>query len=61
MVDAKALVNDLSRQVQANDIESGKITLTKLKVGWFSHIILAPLHFCLCEISHQILIEMIQH
>ena len=33
MLDAKALVNDLSRQVQASDIDGGKATLTKLKVG----------------------------
>ena len=32
MVDANALIKDLSRQVQSNDIESGKKTLTKLKV-----------------------------
>lgn len=32
MADAQALINDLSRQVQTNDIESGKITLTKLKI-----------------------------
>lgn len=32
MADAKALLNDLSGQVQAKDIESGKITLTKLKI-----------------------------
>jgi hypothetical protein len=34
MVDAKALIADLSRQVKANDIGSGKITLTKIKVGF---------------------------
>lgn len=34
MVDAKALLADLSRQVQASDNESGKITLTKIKVGY---------------------------
>ena len=32
MVDANALIKDLSRQVQSNDIEPGKKTLTKLKV-----------------------------
>lgn len=32
MTDAQVLINDLSRQVQANDIELGKITLTKLKI-----------------------------
>jgi len=37
MADANALINDLSRQVQANDIESGKITLTKLKI-WMLEI-----------------------
>ena len=29
---AEALIKDLSGQVQSNDIESGKKTLTKLKV-----------------------------
>jgi len=37
MADAKALLNDLSGQVEANDIESGKITLTKLKI-WMLEI-----------------------
>jgi len=33
MADATALLNQLLRQVQAKDIDGGKITLTKLKVG----------------------------
>ena len=33
MADAKALLSNLSRQVQANDIESAKISLNQLKVG----------------------------
>ncbi|KAL7537162.1 hypothetical protein ACHAXR_008646 [Thalassiosira sp. AJA248-18] len=41
MADAKALINDLSRQVQANDIQSGKITLTKLKI-WMLEIPSGP-------------------
>ena len=36
MADPKTLINDLSSQVQANDIDSGKATLTKLKVGFFA-------------------------
>lgn len=32
MADAKALISELTRQVQANEIEPGKITLTKLKI-----------------------------
>lgn len=32
MADPKALINNLSRQVQTDDIESGKVTLTKLKI-----------------------------
>ena len=33
MADAKALLSNLSRQVQANGIESAKISLNQLKVG----------------------------
>ena len=32
MTDATALVNELTRQFQANDVDGGKATLTKLKV-----------------------------
>lgn len=32
MADAQALLADLTRQVQSNDIESGKVTLTKIKI-----------------------------
>ena len=32
MADAQARLADLTRQVQANDIESGKVTLTKIKI-----------------------------
>jgi 26S proteasome regulatory subunit N12 len=32
MADAQALLADLTRQVQTNDIESGKVTLTKIKI-----------------------------
>jgi len=37
MADPKSLLNDLSQQVQAEDIESGKRTLTKLKI-WMLEI-----------------------
>lgn len=38
MTDANALLNDLSRQVQAGDIESGKISLTKLKIWMLEQV-----------------------
>ena len=41
MVDANALLADLSRHVQNNDIESGKIALTKIKVSMADPILLA--------------------
>ena len=33
MMHAQALIEDLSHQVQADDVDGGKLTLTKLKVG----------------------------
>ena len=41
---AEALIKDLSGQVQSNDIESGKKTLTKLKVMANIVILLYDIH-----------------
>ena len=45
---AEALIKDLSGQVQSNDIESGKKTLTKLKV-------MANILYCYMIHTHLIL------